>query len=373
MRTDDSLDESVADSGDWETDRLTGKSEGDVNRYKLPHARKAKLSLSGSERNHLFVKDHDGVFVDVSGNSGLDSANDGRSIAVFDFDRDGLQDFLLTNSNGKTLNLFRNQIGDLSESNQFIAIRFAGGNKSGKPVEGFSNRDGIGVRVRVSTEEDKILRELLCGEGLAAQNSRTLIVGLGPAVDASAINVEWPSGLSQQVENIASQSLITFFEDKLETEDGSGVLVEKYRRVENAPAVASIAGRPFPVVHQPVTNGIAVYTAMATWCTSCRKHLPDLARIKESFDGNLPVYAIPIDAQDDSVRLSRYMQQFRPAYELLQPDADRTKSFMGIAQESIGDASIPFSVLVAADGTVIKVIHGLPTISELRQALAARP
>lgn len=127
------MDWSFRASKNWDTDPVTGNSEGEVNRYKLSHARKAKMSLSGSERNHLFVKSQDGAFVDVSGNSGLDLANDGRSIGVFDFDRDGLQDFLLTNANGQTLSLFRNQIGKMAEKNQFVAIRLVGGNKTGKP------------------------------------------------------------------------------------------------------------------------------------------------------------------------------------------------------------------------------------------------
>ena len=82
MRSDESLEKSVVDAKEWDSDPVTGKSAGDVDRYKLPHSLKARMSLSGSERNRMFVKSPVGQFVDVSGNSGLDSPSDGRTISV---------------------------------------------------------------------------------------------------------------------------------------------------------------------------------------------------------------------------------------------------------------------------------------------------
>jgi thiol-disulfide isomerase/thioredoxin len=370
VRSDKSLEKSFVQARDWDSYQGPGVSKNGLNPYKLPNEQKAKLSLSGSERNHLFVKDHNGVFVDVSGNSGLDSVDDGRSIAVFDFDRDGQQDFLLANANGKTLNLFRNQIGDMSKNHHFVAIRMVGGNKNAHASTEFSNRDGIGARVSVSVGTNQQLRELHCGEGLAAENSRTMVVGLGSATIANAISVEWPSGKTQLAENVASHSLVTFFEDKSETEDGSGFHVEEYRRSEIKLAEAPVIRRQFPVVDIPASSGIAVYTAMATWCSTCRSHIPDISRIKESFHGEIPVYAIPIDPEDDAKKLAEYVQEFKPDYDLLEPDIDRSQRFVQFAEEVMGSADLPFSVIVSANGTVLQVEKGLPTLSELRKALA---
>ncbi len=374
MRSDNLLDKTTVDSGDWESDSLTDNSRGDVevDRYKLPRVRKAKMSLSGSERNHLFIKDHHGVFVDVSGNSGLDSANDGRAIAVFDFDRDGFQDFLLTNANGQTLNLFRNQVGELESSSNFVAIRLVGGNKNPNAIRDFSNRDGIGARVTVTAGAKNHLRELHCGEGLAAQNSQTLIVGLDLALEASKIKIVWPSGLTQQVKHIKSHSLVTFFEDNMETHDGTGVYVADYKPAKISEVVSSNRSSRLPFEHAPDTDGIAVYTAMATWCPTCQKHLPELNRIKSTFGGTIPVYAIPIDGKDDTSKLAQYMQEFQPAYELLPPNEERGRLFTEFVRQKLDSAALPFSVVTSADGTIVQVLSGLPTLSELKNALISK-
>ncbi len=68
------------------------------------------VSLSGGERNHLFLSDRGRHFDDVSGVSGLDTPGDSRSFAVFDYDRDGWQDVALVNTNAPFLNLSRNEI-----------------------------------------------------------------------------------------------------------------------------------------------------------------------------------------------------------------------------------------------------------------------
>ena len=56
-------------------------------------------SQSGNERNHLFINDGNGQFVDQSIFSGADSICDGRTNVVWDFDGDGWQDIALVNSN----------------------------------------------------------------------------------------------------------------------------------------------------------------------------------------------------------------------------------------------------------------------------------
>ena len=49
----------------------------------------ARLSISGKERNHLFLSIGGEQFADVAGGSGVDHPGDSRSMAVLDYDRDG--------------------------------------------------------------------------------------------------------------------------------------------------------------------------------------------------------------------------------------------------------------------------------------------
>ena len=130
--------------------------------------------LSGSERNNLFLSREAREFVDLSGLSGVDDPADGRSLAIFDYDRDGWLDFAVVNANTPLLQIFRNQIGGRSGvQGEVLAVRFEGGNRTAKPAEGLAPRDGYGALVEVVLGEDRLVREHRAGEGFAAQNSAT--------------------------------------------------------------------------------------------------------------------------------------------------------------------------------------------------------
>jgi len=150
-------------------------------------------SFSGHERNRTVLqRDVGGVvsYVDVSAVSGLDSLGDGRAFAWIDFDRDGRRDVVVTHANEPRVQLFRNQIG---VSHPVLAIRLVGAHTSSAPGAGaLSNRDGIGALVEVESDGGMRRVELRAGEGLAAQNSAELLVGVRGTV--KAVRVQWPSG-----------------------------------------------------------------------------------------------------------------------------------------------------------------------------------
>ena len=143
----------------------------------------ARDSFSGNERNHLFFGLEGKQFEDVSGLSGLDHPGDSRAFAIFDYDHDGWQDFVVVGANSPLVLLYRNQLGDhsISESapNRMIGLRFVGSNQSPTPSDGRSNRDGVGTKVELNLGQMKLVREHRAGEGRAAQNNSTMIVGIG--------------------------------------------------------------------------------------------------------------------------------------------------------------------------------------------------
>lgn len=150
-------------------------------------------SFSGHERNRTFLQRIEGGavdYVDVSAVSGLDSLADGRSFAWLDFDHDGLRDVVVTNANEPRVQLFRNQ---MVSPHPVLALRLVGANRASAPSEaGAGNRDGIGARIEIEFEDRTRRIELRAGEGLAAQNSSELLVGVPSAV--KAVRVHWPSG-----------------------------------------------------------------------------------------------------------------------------------------------------------------------------------
>ena len=191
----------------------------------------SEVSVSGHERNHLFLSRWAEQFIDISGVSGLDHVGDSRVFVLFDFDRDGWQDVALINANAPLLQLFRNQIGTTTtegESRGIIALRFVGGNDTAGPSEGSSARDGYGALATLDLGDFVTRREHRAGEGFAAQNSATMIVGVGTRPLIASVAVRWPSGKVQETADVRAGALLTVYEDPAQSPTGEAFVVERY-------------------------------------------------------------------------------------------------------------------------------------------------
>ncbi len=138
-------------------------------------------SWNGREPNVLLVR-QDGRYVDVSGVSGLDFADDSRAFAVTDFDGDGRLDIILEEPAGPAGARFAKRLG---RRQSFDRVLFTGTK---------SNRDAIGARVEV----DGRAKWLSAGSGFLSQHSKRMIFGLGHAETAARVRVTWPSGTVQE-------------------------------------------------------------------------------------------------------------------------------------------------------------------------------
>ncbi|MFI5184210.1 MAG: tetratricopeptide repeat protein, partial [Vicinamibacteria bacterium] len=144
------------------------------------------------ERKVLLHNDGRGGFDEVSGSVGLDLDQDGRSFAVFDYDQDGKADVvLLAPRSSPQLRLFRN---DFAEGNAALALRLTGTR---------SNRDAVGARVTVETDEGRHTKVVQAGSGFLSQHSKELLFGLGKSRRIVKVVVEWPSGLIQTLPELA--------------------------------------------------------------------------------------------------------------------------------------------------------------------------
>jgi hypothetical protein len=159
-----------------------------------------KKTLSGYQRKSLF-HNLGGTFKDEAKRHGVDNLDDGRGIAVADFDHDGRLDMFVTNS-GKTPYLWRNV---QPTGNHWLQLKLTGTK---------SNRDAVGARVRVRTGERWQISFVNGGNGFASQSTHAVHLGLGQARQVDRLEVTWPSGQTQAFENVAADRVLQLTEGK---------------------------------------------------------------------------------------------------------------------------------------------------------------
>jgi hypothetical protein len=162
-----------------------------VERLPLRQPRRRRLN---DERNHLFWNLGDGKFVDVGYLTGSNRIEDGRGVAVADFDRDGRLDLLLQNLEKPAVLLMGR-----GETGAWLQVQLEGTQ---------SNRDAIGAVVTVESEGRKQIRQVAAGSGFLSTSSRVLHFGLGDSERIDSIEVRWPSGYSDlRIDVAANQRL----------------------------------------------------------------------------------------------------------------------------------------------------------------------
>ena len=307
VRSDTNMGNEFADSEVWDAD--ISELYNFIEEVEIAgETKRIVSSQSGNERNHIFINQPDSHFADKSLISGVDSLADGRANAFWDFDHDGWQDIVLINANNPYLQIFRNQLSESNPDNHFVALRLHGGNQTDKSSSEWSNRDGIGAIVRVTTEEHTHTRELRAGEGFAGQNSKTLIIGIGTAKNAS-LSIKWPSGKSKDFGEISVGQLVHCYEDVRQTfADLSGIETADY---ESANFKTTKKINPNPVVFQipesestpNVKSQLNIYVSMATWCEACQTSQPQVKMLMEHFGETVSVFGVPIDVNDTKEKL----------------------------------------------------------------------
>lgn len=146
--------------------------------------------------NKLFHNDGDGTFTETSaamGVSGNPAWNHGS--AQGDYNNDGFPDIAINCNTPNSSALFKAPQND----NHWLKVTLEGT---------VSNRDGIGSKIEVWVEGERLTRYTLCGEGYLGQNSQHELFGLGTASTADSVIVKWPSGIVDKLFYIpAGQSI----------------------------------------------------------------------------------------------------------------------------------------------------------------------
>jgi hypothetical protein len=154
----------------------------------------------------LHINQGDGTFCDASGQAGaaLQLNRVARGAAFGDLDNDGSIDVVVGELDGAPM-ILRNE-GD--KSNHWITLELAA-------TKGSSS--AIGALVKVTTGKAVQTEEIRSGGSYLSQNDLRLHFGLGKAAKADVIEIRWPSGKVETIQNVAADKIYAI-------KEGSGVV-----------------------------------------------------------------------------------------------------------------------------------------------------
>ncbi len=164
------------------------------------------LYLSNGDAHHLeahedvlFLNDGRGHFLDVSESAGewMNQKRVGRGAAWADFDNDGDVDLLVTHLNDRPA-LLRNDTP--RRGRHWLSVYLVG-----RP----SNRDAIGATVKAEVDGKMIVRQRLSGGTYLSQHDPRLHFGLGKHSRVERLQVIWPDGSRQTLNNVEGDRVIT--------------------------------------------------------------------------------------------------------------------------------------------------------------------
>jgi enediyne biosynthesis protein E4 len=159
--------------------------------------------------NQLMMNNGDGTFRDRASALGIEpptggdyqekniggqqAARSSRSAVVADFDGDGRLDIVTNNFNDRPY-FFANRF----PRRNYVAVRLTGTR---------SNRDAIGAVVRLWAGKTVMVRQVNPAGGYLSHSSRVVHFGLGDRSKVDRIEIRWPRGIVQTLENPAINTL----------------------------------------------------------------------------------------------------------------------------------------------------------------------
>jgi hypothetical protein len=182
------------DNDGWKDLFLVQSHVMDTIQTNEPHLRYRESPL-------LLWNDKGNRFVDVSGQSGevFQQTWAARGMAIGDLDNDGRVDVVVTENNGPAW-VLRNET---PTHNHWITLRLVG-------VK--SNKDGIGAQIKITTAAGDQYATVTTASSYQSSSDKRAHFGLGSANVVSRMEIRWPSGIKQVLQNLQADQILTVTE-----------------------------------------------------------------------------------------------------------------------------------------------------------------
>ncbi|WP_178988091.1 FG-GAP-like repeat-containing protein [Winogradskyella schleiferi] len=181
-------------SWSWGSNFLDAENDGDLDLY-------ISCSYDGSNGfpSYGFYENIDGENFANLVNSGFENSISSFSSAIGDTNNDGLLDIVVNNNNHAPF-IWNNQTSTI---NNYIKVKLIGTE---------SNRDAIGSKIEIYTNDNLQYHYIMCGEGYLSQNSLVQTIGINEVTNIDYIKVTWLSGIEDIVYNVTPNQFITIIE-----------------------------------------------------------------------------------------------------------------------------------------------------------------
>ena len=331
-------------------------------------------SLSGHERHCAFLNTRGQRFADVSAVSGLDLDDDGRGVALSDWNHDGRIDLWTTNRTGPSVRLLENRS---TTSHGYLAVQ----------LEGVKcNRDAIGARLalRLSGETPLTLyKSLRAGEGFVSQSSKRIIFGLGDSTEIDRLLIHWPDGDVQAITGLRANSHYRIVQGQaqpIQWNPPPPVTLPEPPELKEPAVVARVVFSnrvPLPEIRYRPLDGDDLLSAVqgerptliniwASWCAPCLSELKEWKAKAAELNDVIDVVTLNVEGlADDGGSSEDKVKQTVENLEL--PFAKGLATKEGIATLEVAINAlvdkpqplvVPLSILVDRDGRLAVIYRG---------------